>query len=128
MKLDGKYLGEDIKLLLPRLPEKVTLFCTPTGIGNGGHVTFREANFLSLSRTFPEVARDVGFKAFFLETIAFNRFGWDYAKILCELLILPGSWRASVIEEIEAFLARTRPEVYVEGFVRKLARALKKLS
>jgi len=127
VKLDGKHLGEDIKLLLPRLPEKVTLFCTPTGIGYDRNTTFRDVNFLSLSRTFPEVAREVGIKSFFLEAITFNRFGWDYAKILCELLILPGSWRASVSEEVQAFLARARPEVHAEGFARKLSRAIKKL-
>jgi hypothetical protein len=47
--------------------------------------------------------------------------------MLCELLILPGSWRASVSEEVQAFLARTRPEVHTEGFARKLSRAIKKL-
>jgi len=126
VKLDGKHLGEDIKLLLTRLPEKVTLFCAPAGIGNDQHFTFHDTSFLSLSRTFPELTRDVGFRSFFLEIIALNRFGWDYAKVLCELLVLPGSWRPSVIEELEGFLIRVRPEVHAVGFVRRLIRSVKK--
>ena len=124
VKLDGKHLGEDIKLVLPGLPEKVTLFCALSGAGNA---TLSDTNFLSLSRLFPDVTGSVGLKSVLLDIIAFNRFGWDYAKTHCELLILPGSWRPSVTEELEALLAGTRLEVHAEGFIRKLGRGLKKL-
>jgi replicative superfamily II helicase len=126
VKLDGKHLGEDIKLLFSGLPEKVTIALAPTGVESGGYLTLHDSNYLSLSRNLPQIAGSVGAKSFHLETLAFNRFGWDYAKILCELLVLPGSWRASVLAELESFLAHIRPEVRVEGFFHRLVRALKR--
>lgn len=126
-KLDGKHMGEDIKLIVSGLPEKVTMVCIPTGTGDDRRVTLRDSCYLSLLRMFPELTGTVGIKSFCVEMLAFNRLGWDYAKVSCELLVLPGSWRPSVLEELESFLVGTRPQVRLAGFIRSFVRKLKKI-
>ena len=125
--LDGKHLGEDIKLLLPGLPEKVTILCIPTGTGDDKPITLQDSNFLSLSKTFPELVENVGIRSFWAEFFAFNRFGWDYAKASCELLVLPNSWNPSVLQELQSLLSGTLPQIRSTGFICRLVRRVKKL-
>ena len=125
--LDGKHLGEDIKLLLPSLPEKATIFCISTGTGDDKPLTLQDSNFLSLSKTFPELVENVGIRSFWLELFTFNRFGWDYAKTFLELMVLPNSWNPSVLQEVKSLLSGTLPQIRSTGFKRRLVRQVKKL-
>jgi replicative superfamily II helicase len=125
--LDGKHFVEDIKLLLPGLPEKTTVLCISTGTGDDKALTLQDSNFLSLSKKFPELVENVGIRSFWLEFFAFNRFGWDYAKAFCELMILPNSWKPSVLKELQSLLSGTLPQIRSTGFVRRLVRQIKRL-
>jgi replicative superfamily II helicase len=123
--LDGKHFGEDIKLILPGLPEKATIFCISTGTGDDKALTLRDSNFLSLSKKFPELVENVGIRSFWLEFFTFNRFGWDYAKAFCELIILPNSWKPSVLKELQSLLSEALPQIRSTGFVRRLVNRVK---
>jgi len=125
-RFDGKHLGEDIKLLLPGLPEEATVHCIPTGTGIDKPITLQGSTFVSLSRTLPELVENVGIRRFWMEFFTFNRFGWDYAKAFIELLVLPNSWNPSIIEQVENLLTRARPQLRSAGFFRRLVRRLKK--
>lgn len=125
--LDGKHLGEDIKLLLPSLPEKVTTYCIPTGTGDDKPLTLQNSNYLSISKTHPELVENVGIRSFWLELFTFNRLGWDYAKTFTELMVLPNSWNPSILQELKTLLAGTLPQIRSTGFKRRLVRRVKKL-
>ena len=126
-RIDGKHLGEDIKLLLPGLPEKVTVFCIPTGTAIDKPLTLQDSNFLSLSKMLPDLVQNVGIRNFWTEFFAFNRFGWDYGKTFCELLVLPNSWNPSVLQELDSLLSGTLPQIRSAGFIRRLVRRVKRM-
>ena len=125
-KIDGKHLGEDIKLLFPTLPEKSTLHCIPTGTGSDKPFTLQDSNFVSVTKTFRDFTETVGIKRFWLEVFGCSRFGWDYAKTFCELLVLPNSWNPSVLEELETMVSRELPQVRSVSFLTKVMRGIKK--
>ena len=126
-RIDGKHLGEDIKLLLPGLPEKVIVSCIPTGTAIDKPLTLQDSNFLSLSKMLPELVENVGIRNFWIEFFAFNRFGWDYGKTFCELLVLPNSWNPSVLQELDSLLSGTLPQIRSAGFIRRLVRRVKRM-
>ena len=125
-KIDGKHLGEDIKLLFPPLPEKSILYCIPTGTGSDKPFTLQDSNFVSVTKVFRDLTESVGIRRFWLEVFGYNRFGWDYAKTFCELLVLPNSWNPSVLEELGAMLSRELPQVRSAGFLTRVMRGIKK--
>jgi replicative superfamily II helicase len=125
-KIDGKHLGEDIKLLFPELPENSTLYCVPTGTGSDNPFSLKDLNYVSVTKTFREFAETVGIRRFWLEVFGFNRLGWDYAKTFCELLVLPNSWNPSVLEELELMVSRELPQVRSTSFLTRLIRTIKK--
>ncbi len=126
-QIDGKHLGEDIKLLLPNLPERSTLYCIPTGTASAKPLTLRDLNYVSLSKTFPELVENVGIRKFWVECLSYNRFGWDYAKILCEMLVLPNSWNPSVLEELESIVSGQLAQARSTGLFRRVVRRVKRV-
>jgi hypothetical protein len=79
-----------------------------------------------VTKAFRDFTETVGIRRFWLELFGYNRFGWDYAKTFCELLVLPNSWNPSVLEELAAMMSRELPQVRSTSFVTRLVRGIKK--
>jgi replicative superfamily II helicase len=124
--VDGKHLGEDVKLIFPTLPEKTTLYCIPTGTGSDKPFTLQDSNYVSVTKTFHDFAETVGIRRFWLEVFGYNRFGWDYAKASCELLVLPNSWNLSILEELAVMVSKELPQVRSAGFLTRVIRGIKR--
>jgi replicative superfamily II helicase len=124
--VDGKHLGEDIKLIFPTLPEKTTLYCAPTGTGSDKAFTLQDLNYVSVTKTFHDFAETVGIRRFWLEVFGYNRFGWDYAKAFCELVVLPNSWNPSILDELAFMVSKELPQVRSAGFLTRFIRGIKR--
>jgi replicative superfamily II helicase len=124
--IDGKHLGEDVKILFPTLPERTTIHLLSTGTESDKPITLQDSNFVSVSKVFPDLVDTVGIRRFWLEAYGYNRLGWDYAKVFCELLVLPNSWNPSILEELWAMLSHELAQVRSAGFLTRVVRAIKK--
>ncbi|MEM2550307.1 MAG: DEAD/DEAH box helicase [Nitrososphaerota archaeon] len=121
-KLDGKYLGEEIRLTLGKLSERTNI----TVVLNGETITLSNQDYLNLTRLMPKLFSSPGLKNLWIEVFAHNKLGWDYAKIKCELVVLPSSWKPSVLEELTRYLETVKAEIRpINSFVR-IRRVIKK--
>lgn len=120
--LDGKHIGENVKLLIKPFEEPTTLMCRIVD-SKGEHRRNLERwvePYVNLSELNKELTKNVGLRKAALEIFASNRFGWDYQQAMLEMLVLPSSWRKDVLEELEDYLRDLETEVRTYSFLKEV--------
>lgn len=120
--LDGKHVGEDVKLLIKPFGEPANLMCR-TADSKGEYQKNLDGwvePYVSLSELNKELTRHVGLKRVALELFSSNRFGWDYQQVMLEILVLPSSWRREALQELEDYLKDLETEIRTYSFLKEL--------
>jgi replicative superfamily II helicase len=118
--LHGKHLGEKPKLLIGQLEEPATLICRMVDSDGEHFKTIRDYSsaYLDLSELNNKLTQRIGLREVALEIFAMNRLGWDYAQAMAEILILPGSWRKEILDELEDYVRNIETEVRAYSFLK----------
>jgi replicative superfamily II helicase len=118
----GKHLGEKPKLLIGKPEEPSTLICRMVDSDGEHFKTIRDYSFayLDLSEMNNKLAQTIGLREVALEIFAMNRLGWDYAQATIEILVLPGSWRKEILDELEDYVKNVETEVRAYSFLKGL--------
>jgi len=122
LELYGKHLGEKPKLLFGQPEEPVTLICRMVDSDGEHFKTIRDHSsaYLDLSEMNNKLTQRIGLREAALEIFAVNRLGWDYAQAMAEILVLPGSWRREIIDELEDYVRNIETEVKAYSFLKGL--------
>jgi hypothetical protein len=126
--LHGKHLGEKPKLLIGQPEEPATLICRMVDSDGEHFKTIRDYSsaYLDLSEMNNKLAQRIGLREVALEIFAMNRLGWDYAQAMAEILVLPGSWRKEILDELEDYVKNVETEVRAYSFLKGLWLKIKK--
>jgi superfamily II DNA/RNA helicase len=120
--IHGKHLGEKPKLLIGQLEEAATLICRMVD-SDGEHfktIKNHSSAYLDLSEVNDKLTQRIGLREAALEIFVMNRLGWDYAQAMAEILVLPGSWRKEILDELEDYVRTVETEVRAHSFLKGL--------
>jgi hypothetical protein len=76
--------------------------------------------YLDLSELNNKLTQRIGLREVALEIFTMNRLGWDYAQAMAEILVLPGSWRKEILDELEDYVRSVETEVRAHSFLKGL--------
>jgi len=120
--LHGRHLGEKPKLLIGQPEEPATLICRMVDSDGEHFKTIRDHSsaYLDLSEMNSKLTQRIGLREAALEIFAVNRLGWDCVQAMAEILVLPGSWRKEIIDELEDYVRAAETEVKAYSFLKGL--------
>jgi len=126
--IDGKHLGQPIRLLLSSLDDVTQAYYRAVFEGKETEGFFSELSgeFIDLTEILKNFSSRIGRRKIPFELFTMNRFGWHCMQLNLSIAVLPASWRQNILEELETYLRSINKEFRVLSLVSRFVLWLKK--